>query len=53
MPMLGFMLQISRRDSELTMSVMMKRIAPTAINAERWRSFVASLNSLAMSDAIV
>ena len=45
--------QTSQRAMALTMIVTTNSPAPTAISAETCRSFVASLNSFAISDAIV
>ena len=47
------MLQISSRDSELMMSVMMNSTRPISTSAERYRSSAASANSLAITAAIV
>src|SRR5206468_12408501 len=46
-------LQTSQRAIPLTIRAMTRRIAPTAMSADRCKSFVASLNSFAISDAIV
>src|SRR6185312_4709177 len=46
-------LHTSQRAIALTMMVITNSTAPTAMSAERWRSLVASLNSFAMSDAMV
>ena len=47
------MLQISRRDSELMISVMMNRTSPISTSADRCSSSAASANSLATTAAIV
>src|SRR6185312_17557437 len=43
----------SHRATALTMIVITSSVKPTAISADRCASLLASLNSLAMSDAIV
>ena len=47
------MLQISRRDSELMISVMMNSTRPISTSADRYSSSAASANSLATTAAIV
>src|SRR5207249_1185283 len=47
------MLQMRRRDRELTMSVMMKSTRPISISAFRYNAVSASVNSLASTAAIV
>ena len=47
------MLQISSRDSELTISVMTKSTRPISTSAFRYSSVSASVNSLAITAAIV
>ena len=47
------MLQISSRDSELMISVMMNSTRPISTSADRYSSSAASANSLATTAAIV
>ena len=47
------MLQMSIRDSEFTISVMMNRTSPISTSADRCRLSAASANSLAITAAIV